>query len=576
MTQNKDIQRYLQEFIDNYNANLGIVTLATHSSMIQLLKAFSGIDAFSSEVHDIELNQNSLKSRPLLRKLKGAFAMPIKQLFTTLLELAELSDQSYIPKWKELAARAEASEEADKSVIQLLRKNKNNSETEKLLEHLEQEHPHAIYPTSAYRSSTGEVNSTKDGTFIEAVMTQSTMTQIHIEEGILDIENLTLARLYRPLGRVVAVIDSTINEHYRTQLETYFEYHTIKFEPLVYRAMEIDKGIHMVEVLLADFKNVGVARQEPVLVVGGGVIADIGGLACALYHRNTPYVMLATSIVSGIDAGPSPRTCCDGFGFKNLFGAYHAPVMTLTDRSFFKTLRTGWIRHGIAEIIKMAVVKDIELFELLEKTGIALLHSQFGTQTNDDQLSEDGQKILALAMRSYVEAEYGNLYETHQCRPHAYGHTWSPGFEIPSGMLHGHAISCGMGFGAFLSFRKGWIAKEDCDRIMQLLSDFELSLWHDILNDSDLIYKAQVKVIEKRGGNLVAPLPKHTIGQCGYLNDLSHEELTNYLSEYKILCHSYERNGIGIEPLCSDVGLEDPSTVAETTRQQLQLEKVNI
>merc|ERR1712241_1488461 len=87
-------------------------------------------------------------------------------------------------------------------------------------------------------------------------------------------------------------------------------------------------------------------------------------------------------IVSGIDAGPSPRTCCDGHGYKNVFGAYHPPILTLTDRSFFKTLRKGWVRHGIAEIIKMAVVKDISLFELLEKHSARLIETKFGTEMN--------------------------------------------------------------------------------------------------------------------------------------------------------------------------------------------------
>ena len=138
-----------------------------------------------------------------------------------------------------------------------------------------------------------------------------------------------------------------------------------------------------------DLKKNGVSRNEPVLIIGGGVISDIGGFACALYHRSTPYVMLCTSIVSGkfllllrigkkililinssnagIDAGPSPRTCCDGFGYKNLYGAYHPPILTITDRFFFRSLHPGWLRHGIAEIIKMSVTKDFELFELLEK-----------------------------------------------------------------------------------------------------------------------------------------------------------------------------------------------------------------
>lgn len=100
----------------------------------------------------------------------------------------------------------------------------------------------------------------------------------------------------------------------------------------MYSGNEIDKEMENVEKILVDLKRTGVSRNEPVLIIGGGVIADIGGFACGLYHRSTPYVMLGTSIVSGIDAGPSPRTCCDGFGFKNLYGAYHPPILTITDR----------------------------------------------------------------------------------------------------------------------------------------------------------------------------------------------------------------------------------------------------
>ena len=70
-------------------------------------------------------------------------------------------------------------------------------------------------------------------------------------------------------------------------------------------------------------------------------------------------------------------------------------------------------------------------------------------------------------MRSYVEAEYDNLFETHQCRPHAYGHTWSPGFELQAGLLHGHAVSIGMGLGAFLSHKIGWLNENSLLRILQ-------------------------------------------------------------------------------------------------------------
>jgi len=275
---------------------------------------------------------------------------------------------------------------------------------------------------------------------------------------------------------------------------------------------------------------------------------------------------MSTSIVAGIDAGPSPRTCCDGFGYKNLFGSYHSPILSITDRYFFKTLKTGWIRHGIAEIIKMASVKDIALFEMLEEAGNDLVDTKFGTINcdSDDPIVARSQRIIGASIRSYVEAEYGNLYETHQCRPHAFGHTWSPGFEIPAGLLHGHAISIGMGFGAFLSHREGWITAPEMHRVLKLIDSFGLSLAHPILNDHEVIWAAQVKMVEKRGGNLAAPLPKGTLGACGYLNDMSKDKLKDSLEAYLATVDCYPRGGLGIEAHCKDVGLEDPATVAES------------
>ena len=69
--------------------------------------------------------------------------------------------------------------------------------------------------------------------------------------------------------------------------------------------------------------------------------------------------------------------------------------------------------------------------------------------------------------------------------------------------------------------------------------------------------------VDKRGGNLVAPVPRGKIGVCGYINELSREELRTAIHDYREICMGYDRNGKGIEPLCVDVGLEDPSEVSK-------------
>lgn len=560
-------------------------TVCFNSSFKDLLLSLIENDAYAPELGQQFAAAGAIAGLAPCRRLRSALNTPLGSFFSLLSELLSAFDSAIGLDWAEFATRVQQSTLAHRRLLPVLLAGPEEDFYAELVDGLIATNPHAIYPTSSYRQGSGSVVSSADGSAVEAVMTSSTFTSIRVIENVLDPQQMILRDLYSTTGRCICLIDRNVEGLYGEQIEQYFDHHGIRLEKLVYRAMEVDKGIHTVERMLGDFKRLGVSRNEPVLIVGGGVLTDTGGLACALYHRNTPYVMLSTSIVAGIDAGPSPRTCCDGFGYKNLFGAYHAPVLSITDRSFFKTLRAGWLRHGIAEIIKMAAVKDAGLFDYLEEAGPELITTRFGTMNplHADSLDMDSlqtpslpetdcqpkseisvlsQKILGAAMRSYVEAEYGNLYETHQCRPHAYGHTWSPGFEIESGLLHGHAVSIGMGFGAFLSYRQGWITQADCDRILRLISSFGLSLWHDILQKRDLLWAAQTKIVEKRGGNLVAPLPKGTIGQCGYLNSLSKADLFAAIDDYQQLCTSYPRQGLGIEPLCSDVGLEDPSTVA--------------
>ena len=212
----------------------------------------------------------------------------------------------------------------------------------------------------------------------------------------------------------MAVIDDKVEKLYGKALQGYFDKYQIELNKLVFSGNETNKDISTVENILVSLKKISVSRNEPVLVVGGGVITDLAGFATALYHRNTPYVMLCTSIVSGIDAGPSPRTCCDGFGYKNLYGAYHPPVLTLTDRCFFRTLHPGWLRHGIAEIVKMAVVKDKVLFSLLEQTSFALVWTKFGTEM--DQFGGDQEAfeavcdlVIGKALEGYVTTKEQGL-----------------------------------------------------------------------------------------------------------------------------------------------------------------------
>merc|ERR1711988_1358872 len=431
--------------------------------------------------------------------------------------------------------------------------------------YLEDADSHAVYPTSIYRQCDALTLATPDASTIESVMSTTITTTIKIARNVLDPSNHLLFDVYKPLGRCVAVVDDKVDKYFGDEIDNYFAVNGIEFTKLVFSGNEVDKGIEDDERILVAMKKYRVGRHEPLLVIGGGVIADIAGFATSLYSRNTPYVMLCTSIVSGIDAGPSPRVCCNGFDYKNLYGSYHPPVLTITDRGFWKTLHPGWLRHGVAEIIKMAVVEDLSLFELMEKHGPRAVQTKFGTEgdsVNDPEFQDICDLIVGKAMVGYVRSEYGNLWETHQCRPHAYGHTWCPGYELPAGMLHGQAVGTDMGFGAYLAEKEGWVSETEMHRILKVISDCELSMYHPIMDDDKMMWTAHLGIVEKRGDNLCAPVPR-PLGHTGYLNDMSEEMLSQRMREYKEIVSKYPRGGRGVEELCTDVGLDDPQSKKE-------------
>jgi len=92
---------------------------------------------------------------------------------------------------------------------------------------LEKVEPHAVYPTSPFRSCDGQVLASEDSSLIEGVMSTTITTTIKIVTGVLDPENATLRQVYGPLGRCVAVVDKHVESLYGDRINAYFATHNI-------------------------------------------------------------------------------------------------------------------------------------------------------------------------------------------------------------------------------------------------------------------------------------------------------------------------------------------------------------
>jgi 3-dehydroquinate synthase len=379
--------------------------------------------------------------------------------------------------------------------------------------------------------------------------------------GAFKIGNPEIAESYAPFRRCLMVIDQTVYGLYRQQIDQYFAHYQIDLTVFQVSIKEPEKTLRTFEKIVDAFADFGLVRKEPVLVVGGGLTTDVAGFACSAYRRKTNYIRVPTSLIGLIDASVAIKVAVNHGKLKNRLGAYHASQKVILDFSFLGTLPIAQIRNGMAELIKIAVVGNLEIFELLEEHGAALLHSHFGYLNGTPELQAVGHRLTYKAIQAMLELEVPNLHELDLDRVIAYGHTWSPTLELTPEppMLHGHSVNIDMAFTATIAQLRGYISVEDRNRILGLMSRLGLAIDSPYLTP-ELLWKATEAITRTRDGLQRAAAPR-PIGQCVFMNDLTRSELDNALGVHRAIAQNYPRQGNGedmyvrLEPALEGAGV---------------------
>ncbi len=364
-------------------------------------------------------------------------------------------------------------------------------------------------------------------------------------DGVFAVDNTELAESYRPYGRCLMVMDEVVHGLYGEQARAYFAHHGIALTVHLVRIREVDKTLRTMEGIVDAFTAFGLVRQEPVLVVGGGLTTDVAGFACATFRRRTPYIRIPTTLIGLIDASVAIKVAVNHGKAKNRLGAYHASQEVLLDFSFLGTLPEDQVRNGMAELIKIAVVGNGGIFDRLEKYGEDLLETRFGHLDSTPELRQIAHEITYDAIDSMLALEVPNLHELDLDRVIAYGHTWSPTLELTPEppMFHGHAISIDMALSATLAQRRGYISTSDRDRVHGLMSRLGLAVDSPHLTPG-LLVAATESIVQTRGGLQRAAVPR-PIGECHFVNDLTPVELQETLAAHREICRDLPREGGG-------------------------------
>ena len=307
--------------------------------------------------------------------------------------------------------------------------------------------------------------------------------------------------------------------------------------------------MEMVLTIAEAIHELGVDRRlDPVIAIGGGVCMDIVGFAASIYRRRTPYVRVPTTLMGYVDASVGAKTGVNFSGKKNKLGAYIPPALTLLDRTFLGTLDERQLANGAAEIAKMALVKDPELFELLASHGPELIAHKFQDLPPSASAeavvppSAGGRaraptRVLNLAISTMLEELAPNLWEQSLERLVDFGHVFSMELEMAAlfdeKLFHGEAVAIDMAFSSCLSHVRGHIDSSTLDAILGMMSGLQLPVYHPMMDAAMCDEALYERVKFSQGQKLPLPTAK---GEARLFNDVTMEQVVAALDEWKARC----------------------------------------
>ncbi|NVN11174.1 3-dehydroquinate synthase [Nguyenibacter vanlangensis] len=237
----------------------------------------------------------------------------------------------------------------------------------------------------------------------------------------------------------------------------------IRTDVIVIGAGEASKTLAEYERVTNRLLELGVERGTTVIALGGGVVGDLAGFAAATTLRGLPFVQIPTTLLSQVDSSVGGKTGINTPFGKNLLGAFHQPIAVLADTATLSSLPVRELRAGYAEIVKAGLIGDAALFEWCEANGQAVLAGDAGAQAEAIR--------LACLFKARVVGDDEREEKKSNGRAllnlgHTFGHALEAELGYDGRLLHGEAVSIGLGLAFMTSVRMGFCHQTDLDRLM--------------------------------------------------------------------------------------------------------------
>jgi 3-dehydroquinate synthase len=325
-----------------------------------------------------------------------------------------------------------------------------------------------------------------------------------------------MCQLYGFGQQVVLITDTNVQKLYAPVLARNFKGVINQVETVVLPPGEKSKSLATVDKIITKMLEAGCDRNVTVLAFGGGVIGDVAGFAASIYKRGVPLVQVPTTLLAQVDASVGGKTGVNHPLGKNMIGTFYQPKMVWMDLDVLKTLPGREIVCGLAEIIKYGIIRDGDLFTLVEENLDKIL-------TLDPALLEEIIKRcceIKAAIVAKDEKESGLRMILN------FGHTVGHALEAAAGykkISHGQAVLLGMLAESKIAVNSKVLSSEEFRLIKNLILLISRANKIKMVNENEIFkfMKSDKKALQ---GDLRFVLPKR-IGEVFIVDNLQAKEI---------------------------------------------------
>jgi len=300
--------------------------------------------------------------------------------------------------------------------------------------------------------------------------------------------------------RALFLVDRHLAELHGTELNPILP----RERTVLVEASEDNKSFEALTPLFLELLERGLKRDGVIVVLGGGVLQDIGCFIASVLFRGIRWEMVPTTLLAQADSCIGSKSSINIGPYKNQIGTFYPPHRVLVPGGVLATLSWDEIRSGLGEVIKLQL--------LAGEAGFRDLMSDLGDFRGQPPILAKWVARSIAVKQPYIEADEFDRGIRNLLN---YGHTFGHAYESAAhyGILHGIAVILGVLTATHLSARLGLVPLDHYTEIKTLLTPWYQPYGTQLqMAPRDAIFQA-IKQDKKNTGSSVNCILTHGFGR---------------------------------------------------------------